>query len=243
MTPHSLFISDLHLSGKTTAARKRFFEFLDGPCRASEALYILGDLFEVWVGDDDMSQGFHKKIIDGLSTLTGSGVRLFFMHGNRDFLIGSAFAVATGAKILPDPSEIELYGTRTLLTHGDTLCTDDTEYLAYRKQVRSLAWQKKTLALPLETRYKMAAEAIVKSSQSKKSKTVEIMDVTLQAVTDLFRKNAYPRLIHGHTHRPARHVYRLDDHNCERWVLTDWTAQRGGYLYCDRNGCRAIPLV
>lgn len=224
------------------AIRKRFLNFLGDVCRQAEALYILGDLFETWVGDDDMGSTSHRKIVDALASLTQSGVKLFIMHGNRDFLMGPDFTRACGATLLPDPVEIDLYGVRTVLTHGDLLCTADTEYQTYRKQVRSPAWQKKILALPLEARQKMAREATAMSIRSKQSKTMEIMDVALQAVTDLFRKMEYPRLIHGHTHRPARHVYRLDDHTCERWVLQDWTSRRGGYLYCDEDGCRAVLI-
>ncbi len=224
------------------AIRKRFLDFLGGVCRQAEALYILGDLFETWVGDDDMGSTSNRKIVDALSSLTQSGVKLFIMHGNRDFLIGPDFTRACGATLLQDPVEVDLYGVRTVLTHGDLLCTGDTEYQTYRKQVRGPARQKKILALPLEARQKMAREATAMSAKSKQSKTMEIMDVALQAVTDLFRKMEYPRLIHGHTHRPARHIYRLDDHTCERWVLQDWTSRRGGYLYCDEDGCRAVLI-
>ncbi len=239
---HTLFISDLHLSEDTPLIRKRFLEFLAGPCRDADALYILGDLFETWVGDDDIPAPFNRKVVEALNELTSSGTAMFLMHGNRDFLIGENFAKACGATLLPDPTEILLYGVRTVLTHGDQLCTDDAEYQTYRKQVRSAAWQRQVLALPLETRYKMALDATTMSLKAKQSKTVEIMDVAPQAVTDLLRKYEYPRLIHGHTHRPARHVYRLDDHSCERWVLQDWTTTRSGTLRCDSEGCRFVPL-
>ena len=240
--PHSLFISDLHLSEETPQIRKRFLDFLLETAPEAEALYILGDLFETWVGDDDLPDPFNRKIVDALHTLSQGGTALFLMHGNRDFLLGEVFAAASGAVLLPDPTEVTLYGVRTLLTHGDQLCTDDVEYQAYRKQVRNAAWQKKVLALPLATRHQMARDATAMSRQAKQSKSMEIMDVSPQAVTDFLRKWNYPRLIHGHTHRPARHVYRLDDHASERWVLPDWTASRSGYLYCDAEGCQAISL-
>jgi UDP-2,3-diacylglucosamine hydrolase len=240
--PHTLFISDLHLSEDTPLIRKRFLEFLAGPCRDAEALYILGDLFETWVGDDDMTTPFNRKIVEALKALTASGTVLFLMHGNRDFLLGQDFAEACDATLLPDPTETMLYGVRTVLTHGDQLCTDDAEYQAYRKQVRSAAWQRQVLALPLETRYKMARDATAMSHKAKQTKTMEIMDVAPVAVMDLLRKYEYPRLIHGHTHRPARHVYRLDDHVCERWVLQDWNASRVGALRCDSEGCQFVPL-
>ncbi len=239
---HSLFISDLHLSSKTLTLRKRFFEFLEGPAREAESLYILGDLFESWIGDDDLESTFNQKIVHALKQLTDSGTALFFMHGNRDFLIGNDFAKATGATLITDPTDVLLYGVRTILTHGDQLCTDDVDYQQWRKQVRSPQWQKQVLALPIEQRRKMAQDATSMSTDAKKKKTMEIMDVSAQAVMELIRKNDYPRIIHGHTHRPARHVYHIDDHKCERWVLTDWTNQKAGYLYCDRDGCRAVTL-
>lgn len=239
--PNTLLISDLHLSEDLPVIRKKFLDFLAGPARKSEALYILGDLFETWIGDDDIPSPFNQKIVRALQALSGSGTALYLMHGNRDFLIGQEFAAACGGLLLQDPTEIDLYGVRTLLSHGDQLCTDDVAYQAYRKQVRSPAWQRKVLALPLETRRQMARDATAMSDKAKQAKSMEIMDVSPQAVTDLLRKNGYPRLIHGHTHRPARHVYHLDDHCCERWVLPDWTVVRSGYLQCDRNGCRSVP--
>lgn len=241
--PHILFISDLHLNPKSPAAlTKAFFNFLAGPCRQAEALYVLGDLFETWVGDDDIPSTFNRKVVNAFKELTDSGVKLYVMHGNRDFLMGKEFAAATGAEMLGDTVEVDLYGTRTLLTHGDLLCTEDTAYQAYRKQVRTSAWQNQVLALPLKERHLMAKTALEQSDSAKKGKTMEIMDVSTEAVLSLLRRHDFPRLIHGHTHRPARHVYNLEDQRAERWVLTDWNAQRMGYLYCDRHGCRAIAL-
>jgi UDP-2,3-diacylglucosamine hydrolase len=240
---HSLFISDLHLSAKTLALRKRFLQFLEGPAREAESLYILGDLFESWIGDDDIDSTYNLKIVMALRALTESGTALFVMHGNRDFLLGHAFAQRTGATLINDPTDVILYGVRTILTHGDALCTDDVDYQQWRKQVRTAQWQKQVLALPIEKRRKMALEATSMSRDAKKSKTLEIMDVSATTVMELIRKNDYPRIIHGHTHRPARHVYHIDDHTCERWVLTDWTNQKAGYLYCDREGCKAVPFI
>ncbi|MBU6468468.1 MAG: UDP-2,3-diacylglucosamine diphosphatase [Betaproteobacteria bacterium] len=239
---HSLFISDLHLSAKTLALRKRFFQFLEGPAREAESLYILGDLFETWIGDDDIDSAANIKIVNALKELTDSGTALFVMHGNRDFLLSHEFAQRTGATLLNDPTDVILYGVRTILTHGDQLCTEDVEYQQWRKQVRSPQWQKQVLALPIEQRRKMASDATSMSADSKKKKSMDIMDVSTAAVMELIRKNDYPRIIHGHTHRPARHVYHIDDHTSERWVLTDWNNQKAGYLYCDRDGCRAITF-
>lgn len=240
---HSLFIADLHLSPSATKLFQRFQSFLDGPAREATALYILGDLFETWVGDDDIPTPFNQKVVQSLANLVQHGTKLFYLHGNRDFLLGNKFAKTCGATHISDPTILILDdGVRTLLTHGDLLCTEDEEYQAWRKQVRSVTWQRKVMALPIEERYKIAEEATTMSAQAKKRKTMMIMDVTPQAVVDLLRKNDYPRLIHGHTHRPARHTYRLDDNTCERWVLSDWNNRKGGYLKCDENGCQAFPF-
>lgn len=240
---HSLFIADLHLSASSSKLFQRFQSFLEGPAREADALYILGDLFETWVGDDDIPSPFNQKVVQALAGLVQHGTKLFYLHGNRDFLLGNKFAKACGATHISDPTILILEdGVRTLLTHGDLLCTEDEEYQAWRKQVRSVTWQRKVMTLPIEERYKIAEEATAMSAQAKKKKTMMIMDVTPQAVVDLLRKNDYPRLIHGHTHRPARHTYRLDDNTCERWVLTDWNSRKSGYLKCDENGCSAIPF-
>ena len=240
---HSLFIADLHLSPSSPKLFQKFQNFLEGPAREATALYILGDLFEIWVGDDDIPSPFNQKVVNALAALTQQGTQLFYLHGNRDFLLGNKFAKACGATHLTDPTILILEdGVRTLLTHGDQLCTEDEAYQAWRKQVRSVTWQRKVMTLPIEERYKIAQEATTMSTQAKKKKTLAIMDVTLQAVIELLRKNDYPRLIHGNTHRPARHTYRLDDNTCERWVLTDWNSRKGGYVRCDENGCQAIPF-
>ncbi len=239
----SLFIADLHLSEKTPLVTQCFLDFLEGPCAGAESLYVLGDLFETWVGDDDRFAPFHARIIQALAALVGRGTALWIMHGNRDFLMGPDFIRDCSATLLPDPTIILLNGARTLLTHGDQLCIDDVEYQTWRKQVRSASWQRKVLAQPLEVRYAMAREATRMSHKAKQAKAMEIMDVSPQAVTDLLRKQDYPHLIQGHTHRPARHVYRLDDHTCERWVLQDWNQERAGYLLCDESGCRAMTLA
>ena len=152
---------------------------------------------------------------------------MFFMRGNRDFLIGDGFAEAAGLKLLPDPTLVSLYGTPTLLMHGDTLCTDDVKYQAFRTQVRDPVWQKDFLAKPLAMRKAMIADVRDQSRREMKEKPPEIMDVNLNAVADAFRQHGYPRMIHGHTHRPAHHTLDVDKRKCARWVLTDWYA-RGG---------------
>lgn len=233
---HSLFISDLHLCYTRPAITQEFLGFLQAAALRAEALYILGDLFEYWAGDDDLGDTSHRDIIANLSALQKAGTRLFFMHGNRDFLLGQSFARTTGATLLRDPILLTLYGKRVLLTHGDELCTDDTDYQAFRQQVRHPAWQNTFLAQPLVMR-KAQIEALRQRSEQEKSyKAASIMDVNPEAVRALLRQYDYPELlVHGHTHRPARHEIEVDGHRCERWVLGDWYEQ-GSCLRFDTHG-------
>jgi len=235
------FISDLHLCTDRPEINRVFFDFLRGPARQAESLYILGDLFEYWAGDDDLSDPFNASVAVALSEYKQTGPVLRFMHGNRDFLLNGEFAKACGGSLIDDPHSVNLFGTPTLLMHGDTLCTDDLDYQKFRVQVRNPNWQKGFLALPLEQRKKQI-EAVRQTSESEKTrKAPEIMDVNQGAVEATLRKHGYPRLIHGHTHRPARHEHRVDGRICERWVLTDWY-ESGGVLVCDEKGCRAQKL-
>jgi len=240
--PHALFISDLHLAPDTAAANATLLSFLEKTAPGADALYVLGDLFEYWIGDEGLAQPFARDIAQAFQALARSGVALYFMHGNRDFLLGERFAAAAGMKLLPDPTLVDLYGTRTLLMHGDTLCTDDVEYQKFRTMVRDPVWQRAFLAKPLEERVRMAREVRSKSEVSKQVKETAIMDVSAATVDATLRSHAFPRLIHGHTHRPARHLHEVDGHACERWVLADWYDQ-GSYLLCDAGGCRREPLV
>lgn len=238
---HSLFIADLHLSPALPRATTLFKRFLGEIAVQAEALYILGDLFEAWVGDDDLDLPFHQDIAQALAELSRQGVRLYLMHGNRDFLLGQRFLQAIGATLLDDPSLIELHGTATLLSHGDAFCTDDVAYQVFRRQVRASAWQAAFLSKPLAERRQVAQTLREQSEREKSAKEMAIMDVNAVAVAAALREHGYPRLIHGHTHRPARHLHELDDHACERWVLPDWY-EAGGYLRCDANGCAAFTL-
>ncbi|HUO44887.1 MAG TPA: UDP-2,3-diacylglucosamine diphosphatase [Burkholderiales bacterium] len=238
--PYSVFISDLHLCTDRPAINQTFFDFLQGPAAQAEALYILGDLFEYWAGDDD-DDPFDAAVIAALRALADRGVALQLMHGNRDFLISEQFATASGVRLLPDPTLIDLYGTPTLLMHGDTLCTDDVEYQKFRTQVRDPAFQQKFLERPLAARKQEIARLRAQSETSKKAKTEEIMDVAPAAVEAALRRHGYPRLIHGHTHRPAHHEHIVDGHRCERWVLADWY-RHGSYLRCDAGGCTSVNL-
>lgn len=235
--PHSLFISDLHLSADQPASMAAFRHFIATQAPQAEALYILGDLFEYWAGDDDLDDPFHAQIIRGLSSLAAHGTRLYLLHGNRDLLMGTTLAQACHATLLHDPTLVDLYGTPTLLSHGDTLCTDDTEYQRYRAQVHEADFQQQFLAKPLTERKAYIEQLRSRSHTEKQGKNSAIMDVNDQAVTTLLREHQYPRLIHGHTHRPKRHEHVLDGHVCERWVLGDWE-NKANALRCDTSGTR-----
>jgi UDP-2,3-diacylglucosamine hydrolase len=239
--PHSLFVADLHLCPERPQTTRIFEDFLRGTARQADALYILGDLFEYWAGDDDLADPHHAAVVSALAQLHDSGTALYFMHGNRDFLIGEAFTRAARATLFPDPSLIDLYGTPTLLMHGDTLCSSDTAYLAFRAQVRQPDWQTAFLARPLAERKAQIEQLRRNSEHDKQHKSVAEMDAHPDAVAAVLREHGYPRLIHGHTHRPARHLHQIDGHDCERWVLDSWY-DHGSTLRCDAAGCAAIPI-
>lgn len=239
----SLFISDLHLCASRPEITSSFIDFLHTTAVETDALYILGDLFEYWAGDDDMEDIHHQTIINAFKKLASSDVKIYFMHGNRDFLIGSDFCNVANIALLPDPTVIDLYGRKTLLTHGDVLCTDDSAYQAFRQQVRQSKWQSEFLSQPLGAR-KSQIEAIrLRSEQEKSGKSYEIMDVNQQAVEQLLAEFDFPEmLIHGHTHRPFEHHLELNKHKITRWVLGDWYEQ-GSYLICNQAGCSAVTLT
>jgi UDP-2,3-diacylglucosamine hydrolase len=242
-TSHSLFISDLHLCSSRPAISELFIAFLGMTAVKAEALYILGDLFEYWAGDDDLDDAHHQGIITAVAALAASGVQVYFMHGNRDFLLANDFASAAGITLLADPTLSVLYGKRVLLSHGDALCTDDTAYQEFRQQVREPAWQKDFLAQPLTERKAQIEAMRLRSEREKSHKTESIMDVNPAAVSSLVRAYDYPQLlIHGHTHRPALHLLEVDGHACERWVLGDWYEQ-GSCLRLDAAGCMPIQLA
>jgi UDP-2,3-diacylglucosamine hydrolase len=237
----TLFISDLHLCAGRPQSNAAFFGFLEREARGADALYILGDLFEYWAGDDDLDDPFNASVVAALARCVAGGVPTYLMHGNRDFVIGAAFACASGVQLLPDPTLLRLYGQAVLLMHGDTLCTLDLQYQAFRREARSEAWIGRLLRQPLAERKAAVEDLRRKSEQEKRIKPAEIMDVAPSEVEAVLRRYGYPRLIHGHTHRPARHLHTVDGHACERWVLADWY-QGGSYLACDAAGCRAVTL-
>jgi UDP-2,3-diacylglucosamine hydrolase len=232
----SLFISDLHLSETRPEANERFIGFLEGEARGADALYILGDLFEYWIGDDDLADPFNAIVVGFLKAFPGGK---FVMHGNRDFLLGSRFSEATGAQALQDPSVVDLEGEKTLLMHGDTLCTDDVDYQAWRRTARSPAWQADFLSKPLPERRQAILELREKSREVIQAKPAQIMDVSDDAVRAALRRHGVSRLVHGHTHRPGRHALEVDGRRCERWVLPDWYG-RGGYLELERAKPRLV---
>ncbi|WP_229008479.1 UDP-2,3-diacylglucosamine diphosphatase [Methylophilus sp. Leaf408] len=220
-------ISDLHLSAQRPAVTQAFLHWLKAEVAHAEALYILGDFFEVWVGDDVLKDAQQcaefLPVVQALRTLSDSGVKLYFMHGNRDFLIGDDFANASGLQLLADPTLIKMGNKRILLSHGDALCTDDTAYQQFRSQVRSPQWQHAFLAQPLAERIVFAGQARSQSAQNKVMQSIDIMDVNQSAVEQLLNEFEYPEvLLHGHTHRPGMHTIVFDGHKCERWVLGDW---------------------
>ena len=241
VAPHTLFISDLHLTSSRPHSTAQFFKFLQQTAPAAEALYILGDLFEYWVGDDDNDDPLNSAVATALAKLAHAGTTVFLMHGNRDLLIGQEFALHCNAQIITDPTLVVLYGTRTLLMHGDTLCTDDIDYQKFRAHVHAPETQQRFLRQPLAARHQQMRDMRAQSVASKGAKSMEIMDVALETVAQVLREYGYPRLIHGHTHRPAHHVHRLDGRKCERWVLSDWYST-GGFLRCAQWNCKALAM-
>jgi UDP-2,3-diacylglucosamine hydrolase len=213
-----------------------FLHFMQSIAPGADDLYILGDLFEYWAGDDDTADPFHCQIIGALHALSLTGTRISIMHGNRDLLMGQELAKLSGATLISDPTLINLHGTQTLLTHGDTLCTDDVAYQNYRAQVHDPVWQQDFLSQSLAERKTFIIKLRARSEQEKSLKDKDIMDVNLNAVADLLRRHAYPNIIHGHTHRLNRHLHTVDGHSCERWVLGDWHTT-GNALRCDEEGC------
>ena len=215
------FISDLHLSEKTPLTTEGFFKFLKTAAQEFSHLYILGDLFESWIGDDDDSP-FALDVIEQIKTSTRSGLEIFFMHGNRDFLCGKKFAEDANISILPDPFFMDYFGQKIALSHGDDFCTDDLEYVKFKKEVRSSSWQEDFLNKSLEERQEIASKMRDASQSNKNEKDLSIMDVTPHAISQFFTKNHIDLLIHGHTHRPNTHQIGDSDTNGVRIVLGDW---------------------
>lgn len=225
----SLLVSDVHLCEERPAQVDRFIGLLEGPGQEADSLFILGDLFEYWVGDDDCAAPLAQRVIKALRSVSDSSCKTYFICGNRDFLMGQDFAEQAGLTRLEDPCLMDIQGTPTILMHGDLLCSDDTAYLAFREQVRRPEWQAQFLAQPLAIRHHMARGATAESGKAKQAKTEEIMDVTETAVAEVFQRFGANRLIHGHTHRPGHHQHLVDAQMRDRWVLPDWYGP-GGYV-------------
>jgi len=235
----TLFISDLHLDASRPGITRLFLEFLDRDAPNADALYILGDLFEAWIGDD-AGDPVGDAVADALARLHERGVPCFYIHGNRDFLLGDAYARRARMTLLPDPSLVEIGGERVLLMHGDMLCTDDAPYQAFRKQTHDPAWQRAFLARPVAEREQFATKAREESKRYTKSVADAITDVNPGAVAAMMESEDVMRLIHGHTHRPAIHVLRLANGEASRVVLGDWYEQ-SSVLEVDRDRCTLHP--
>ncbi|HGK7504568.1 UDP-2,3-diacylglucosamine diphosphatase [Kluyvera cryocrescens] len=236
----TLFIADLHLQTEEPAITAGFLRFLAGEARGADALYILGDLFEAWIGDDDPNP-LHREIATAIKALVDSGVPCYFIHGNRDFLIGKRFARDSGMQLLPEEKVLNLYGRDVLIMHGDTLCTDDPGYLAFRAKVHTLWIQTLFLALPLFIRRRIAQKMRNDSKAANSSKSMEIMDVNPQAVVAVMEKHRVQWLIHGHTHRPDIHTLSANGETAHRVVLGAWH-HHGSMVKVSREDVELIPF-
>ena len=235
------FISDLHLSPRSPGATALFLRFLAGRARQAEALYILGDLFEVWVGDD-IDDPYHAAIIAALRATSDAGLKIYLMRGNRDFALGERFAAAAGASLLPDPCDLALPEWSFVLAHGDALCLDDPEYVAYRAKVRDPAWLNKMLARPRLFRRLLGSYIRWRSCRRKRQHPV-YADLSPAATDDFIRDHGYATFIHGHTHQPATHDHMVDGILVERWVLGDWHEDRGDCLVWDGEALKREAVL
>ena len=243
------FISDLHLSAQTPGVTSLFLEYLGSHARDAEQLFILGDLFEAWPGDDsidDPDDDFNRQIVNALHMLSSAGINLSIMHGNRDFLLGTEFAERTGCTLLPDAYVLSLPAWQFVLAHGDLQCTDDMDYQRFRAQVRSTEWRAAFLAKSLQERKAIAAALRQQSENSKRKKNRQVqylMDLNPATTDDFLRANGYATFIHGHTHQPARHDHMVDGIHVERWVLSDWHEDQGEILTWDGEQLKRKTLL
>lgn len=225
------FISDLHLAPGREIPNRLFEDYMGRTGRVLERLYILGDLFDYWIGDDAAAELGQEPVEAAIRSATGQGAEVFFLPGNRDFLVGEAFAERTGCTLLPDPTVIDLDGEKVLLAHGDDLCTDDTEHQKARALLRDPEWQRDFLARPVAERAEMARNVRYRSELGKQEKAMEIMDVNQAAVERTMRAHGVKILVHGHTHRPDLHTFDLDGEPARRYVLGDWLFTRSVLYY------------
>jgi UDP-2,3-diacylglucosamine hydrolase len=231
-------VSDLHLDPAQPGIAAQFHAFLGGAARSGAALYVLGDLFEAWIGDDTPA---HRDTVSALRACADAGVSLYFMHGNRDFLLGQRFCAETGGELLTDPTVVTAHGRRALLTHGDALCTDDTPYQRLRALVRDPVWTNQFLALSLAQRQALADEARAGSKAHTAAQQAMLMDVNPDTVGRVFREAGVDTIVHGHTHRPGVYRHEVDGRECTRIVTGDWHAQ-GSVLRWDANGFELLRL-
>ena len=237
------FASDLHLRAERPDLTQRFAAFLADTAAAHvETLFILGDLFEYWIGDDDLADPFNAQVCRLLRELADRGTRIYFIAGNRDFLIGATFAAAAGITLLGETERVAAGGAATLLMHGDTVCTDDLPYQEFRRMVRSPQWQADFLARPLAERRAEVENLRRRSAEAMQGKTAAIMDANAAAIRAALTSHGCARLIHGHTHRPSHETLALASGSAERWVLSDWDTGRGDALEIDAAGVRRIDL-
>ncbi len=232
----TFFISDLHLTPEQPEITQCFFDFIENEAKTADALYILGDLFEVWIGDDENAP-LHQSVSQKLAALNAHSVPIYFIHGNRDFMIGKRFAKAAKMTLLPELHVIDLYGKPTLILHGDTLCLQDIEYQKYRKKIQHPFVIRLLNALPLSFRQALGHKINQKSHDEKKQKSLDIMDVDFDEVIRVMQQYHVTQMIHGHTHRPAVHQLDINGNEARRIVLGDWYTQ-GSVLVCDETGCR-----
>ncbi|NYE60742.1 UDP-2,3-diacylglucosamine hydrolase [Duganella sp. 1224] len=232
----ALFISDLHLQPAHPATSAAFFGFLERHARHAQQLYLLGDLFEYWAGDDDLADPFHAQVVAALRAVSDAGVALYWVAGNRDFLVGARFAEVAGLTLLPETWVADIAGQRVVVLHGDAQCTQDTKYMAFRAMVRQPAWQQQFTAMPLAQRKAIVEGLRADSRKEQRGKSYEVMDVTPEAIAEVFAQTGASVMIHGHTHRPALH--RVGDQL--RYVLPDWEPEamppRGGWIAIDQHG-------
>lgn len=238
--PVAFFVSDVHLQSSLPRTTQAFLAFLRERATSAQQLYLLGDMFEYWAGDDDLDSPYNRKIADAIREVSDSGVSVFWIGGNRDFLLGKAFADNTGVTLLPDPFVASIAGHRIVLTHGDEQCTEDHGYMAFRAQVRQAEWQRQFLAIPLAQRKAIIEGMRSGSREAQRDKSYEIMDVNAEAIASLYAATDTSIMIHGHTHRPATHDYQDGGTKRVRHVLPDWdcdtASPRGGWLALYEDG-------
>ncbi len=238
-----LFISDLHLSPRSPGATRLFLRFLAGRARQASELFILGDLFEAWIGDDDIDDAYNAEIVTALRAASDAGLHISLLHGNRDFLIGQDFAAASGVRLINDPYILSTPAWQFVLSHGDALCLDDAPYMAFRAQVRDPQWQAALLAKPLAERRAIATHMREVSESSQRGKEDPYTDLQAAAIDDFLREHGYATFIHGHTHQPATHDHIVDGIHVERWVLADWHEDRGECLVWDGDALSRETVV